>query len=76
MVSNFKLSYLHYIVDHIYFIISSQIYFMKTKNQTNLIVIENMKDLKKKKKKKKGEKKILSGAVCLPERLIVHIPTT
>ena len=32
--------------------------------------------LKKKKKEKKKEKKKLSGAVCLPERLIVHISTT
>ena len=38
-----------------------------TKNQTNLSQSENMKDLKKKK---------LSGTVCLPERLFVHIATT
>ena len=44
---------------------------MNTKNQTNLIVIGKYERLKKKKKKKK-----LSGAVCLPERLIVHISTT
>ena len=40
---------------------------MNTKNQTNLIVIGKYERLKKKK---------LSGAVCLPERLIVHISTT
>ena len=58
---------------------------MNTKNQTNLIVIGKCERLKKKKKKKKKkerkkkkekEKKKLSGAVCLPERLIVHISTT
>ena len=43
---------------------------MNTKNQTNLIVIGKYERLKKKKKKKR------SGAVCLPERLIVHISTT
>ena len=61
MVSNFKLQlftqvgwiYLILIVDHIYFIISSQIYFMNTKYQTNLIVIGKYERLKKKKKKKK-----------------------
>ena len=32
--------------------------------------------IEKEKKKKKKERKKLSGAVCLPERLIVHISTT
>ena len=58
---------------------------MNTKNQTNLIVIGKYERLKKKKRKrkrkrekekKKGKKKNFSGAVCLPERLIVHISTT
>ena len=36
MVLNFKLQLFTKVVDHIYFIISSQIYIMNTKNQTNL----------------------------------------
>ena len=65
---------------------------MNTKNQTNLIVIGKYERLKKKRKEKKRKekkrkekkrkekekkrKKKLSGSVCLPERLIVHISTT
>ena len=52
---------------------------MNTKNQTNLIVIgkyERLKKKKKRKRKRKKKKKELSGTVCLPERLIVHISTT
>ena len=36
----------------------------------------NKKKKKKKKKTEKKERKKLSGTVCLPERLIVHISTT
>ena len=49
---------------------------MNSKNQTNLIVIGKYERLKKKKRKEKKRKKKLSGSVCLPKRLIVHISTT
>ena len=53
---------------------------MYTKNGTNLIVIGKYERLKRKKRKKKERKKErkkeISGAVWLPERLIVHISTT
>ena len=61
MVSNFKIQ------------ISSQIYIMNKKNQTSQLVIGRNERLEKKKKKKKKKKKNLSGTVCLPERLILHI---